>query len=117
MPITMPPPKFVFAQQEPGRVGLALDSMISPGCIVSGGRVERSVLSPYVRINSFSAVTDSILFENVVVGRHARIHRAIVDKDVVIPEGMQIGFFPEEDRKRFTVTESGIVVISKRTVL
>jgi glucose-1-phosphate adenylyltransferase len=117
MPITAPPPKFVFAQQEPGRVGLALDSMISSGCIVSGGRVERSILSPFVRINSFSLVTDSILFENVVVGRHAKIHRAIIDKDVVIPEGMQIGYFPEEDRKRFTVTDSGIVVISKRTVL
>lgn len=117
MPITMPPPKFVFAQQEPGRVGLALDSMVSPGCIVSGGRVERSILSPFVRINSYSTVTDSIIFENVVVGRHAKIHRAIIDKDVVIPEGMQIGFFPEEDRKKFTVTESGIVVISKRTVL
>jgi glucose-1-phosphate adenylyltransferase len=117
MPITVPPPKFVFAHQEPGRVGLALDSMVSPGCIVSGGRVERSILSPFVRINSYSMVTDSILFENVSVGRHARIHRAIIDKDVVIPEGMQIGFFPEEDRKRFMVTETGIVVISKRTVL
>ena len=117
MPITAPPPKFVFAQQEPGRVGVALDSMISSGCIVSGGRVERSILSPFVRINSFSLVTDSILFEDVNVGRYARIHRAIVDKGVVIPEGMQIGYFPEEDKKRFTVTESGIVVISKRTVL
>ena len=117
MPITAPPPKFVFAQAEPGRVGVALDSMVSPGCIVSGGRVERSVLSPFCRINSYSLVTDSILFENVSVGRHSKLHRTIVDKDVVIPEGMQIGYFPEEDKKRFTVTESGIVVISKRTVL
>ncbi len=62
-------------------------------------------------------MTDSILFENVSVGRHSKLHRTIVDKDVVIPEGMQIGYFPEEDKKRFTVTESGIVVISKRTVL
>ena len=117
MPITAPPPKFVFAQQEPGRVGVALDSMVSPGCIVSGGRVERSILSPFCRINSYSLVTDSILFENVSVGRHSKLHRTVVDKDVVIPEGMQIGYFPEEDKKRFTVTESGIVVISKRTVL
>jgi len=117
MPITAPPPKFVFAQAEPGRVGVALDSMVSPGCIVSGGRVERSILSPFCRINSYSLVTDSILFENVSVGRHSKLHRTIVDKDVVIPEGMQIGYFPEEDKKRFTVTESGIVVISKRTVL
>jgi len=117
MPITAPPPKFVFAQQEPGRVGLALDSLVSSGCIISGGRVERSVLSPNVRINSYSLVTDSIVFEDVVVGRHSKLHRTIVDKGVKIPEGMQIGFFPEEDRKRFTVTESGIVVISKRAVL
>jgi glucose-1-phosphate adenylyltransferase len=117
MPITAPPPKFVFAQQEPGRVGLALDSMISSGCIVSGGRVERCILSPFVRINSFSLVTDSILFEDVVVGRHSKLHRVIVDKGVKIPEGMQIGYFPEEDKKRFTVTESGLVVISKRAVL
>jgi glucose-1-phosphate adenylyltransferase len=117
MPIMAPPPKFVFSQQEPGRVGVALDSLVSPGCIVSGGRVERSVLSPCVRINSFALVTDSILFEDVNVGRHAKLHRTIVDKGVVIPEGMQIGYFPKEDRKRFTVTESGIVVISKRMVL
>jgi glucose-1-phosphate adenylyltransferase len=117
MPITAPPPKFVFAQQEPGRVGLALDSMVSSGCIVSGGRVERSILSPFVRINSYSLVTDSILFEDVVVGRHSKLHRVIVDKGVRIPEGMQIGYFPEEDKKRFTVTESGLVVISKRAVL
>jgi glucose-1-phosphate adenylyltransferase len=116
-PITAPPPKFVFAQQEPGRVGVALDSMVSSGCILSGGRVERSILSPHVRVNSYSAVTDSILFEDVVVGRHSKLHRTIVDKGVRIPEGVQIGYFPEEDRKRFTVTESGIVVISKRMVL
>jgi glucose-1-phosphate adenylyltransferase len=79
--------------------------------------VERSILSPNVRINSFSQVTDSIIFEDVNVGRHSKLHRTIVDKGVNIPEGMQIGFFPEEDRKRFTVTESGIVVISKRAVL
>ena len=117
MPITAPPPKFLFADPEKGRVGTATDSLVSPGCVVSGGRVHLSVLSPFVRINSFSHVTESILFENVNVGRHTKIHRAIIDKDVTIPEGMQIGFFPEEDRKRFHVTESGIVVISRRTVI
>jgi glucose-1-phosphate adenylyltransferase len=117
IPFTAPPPKFVFAQSEPGRVGVALDSMISPGCILSGGRVERSILSPSVRVNSYSLVTDSILFEDVNVGRHSKLHRVVVDKGVTIPEGMQIGYFPDEDRKRFTVTESGLVVISKGTVI
>lgn len=117
--VTMaPPPKFVFAQEYPGgRLGLALDSLVSPGCIVSGGRVQNSILSPFVRINSYSQVQDSIIFENVNVGRHARIRRAIIDKDVNIPEGMEIGFNADEDRKRFLVTESGITVISKRTVI
>ena len=118
VPTHAPPPKFVFAQQEPGgRLGVSIDSLISPGCIVSGGRVQNSILSPYVRINSYSSVHDSILFEGVNVGRHARVRRAIIDKDVTIPEGMEIGFNLDEDRKKFTVTESGLVVISKRTVL
>ncbi len=118
IPITAPPPKFVFAQKESlGRMGTALDSMVSPGCILSGGGVQNSVLSPLVRVNSYAFVTHSILFENVNVGRHAKLNRTIVDKDVEIPEGMQIGFNLEEDRKRFTVTDSGIVVISKRMVL
>lgn len=115
---TAPPPKFVFREDKPdGRTGQALDSIVSPGCIVSGGRVIRSVLSPYVRINSYSLVEDSILFENVDVGRHARVRRAIIDKDVRIPEGTRIGYDPEEDRRRFMVSDGGIVVISKRAVL
>ena len=114
----MPPPKFVFDDAHPeGRVGAATDSIVSPGCIVSGGRVRRSVLSPGCRVNSFALVEDCVLFDNVVIGRHARVRRAILDKDDHIPEGAQVGLDPEADRKRFTVTDSGIVVIAKGTVL
>ncbi|MFC1679002.1 glucose-1-phosphate adenylyltransferase [Elusimicrobiota bacterium] len=115
--ISAPPPKFVFADQEAGRMGIAVDSIVSPGCIVSGGLVRWSLLSPLVRIHSYSRVEDSILFENVDVGRHAKIRRAIIDKDVRIPPGTEIGYDLERDRKRFLVTESGLVVISKRTIL
>jgi glucose-1-phosphate adenylyltransferase len=116
--VNMPPPKFVFDDAHPeGRVGAATDSIVSPGCIVSGGRVRRSVLSPGCRVNSFALVEECVLFDNVVIGRHARVRRAILDKDVHIPEGAQVGWDPEADRKRFTVTDSGIVVIPKGTVL
>jgi glucose-1-phosphate adenylyltransferase len=117
-PVIAPPPKFVFAQEEEGgRIGLALDSMISPGCIVSGGRVQNSILSPFVRINSYSYVYKSILFEGVEVGRHAKIKSAIIDKDVKIPSGMEIGFDLKEDRKKFHVSPEGIVVIPKGQIL
>jgi glucose-1-phosphate adenylyltransferase len=111
-----PPVKTVHSgDKEEGRVGLVLDSIVSEGCVVSGGRVQRSILSPNVRINSFSEVYDSILMEGVNVGRHAKIKRAIIDKDVHIPQGMIIGFNLEEDKKRFFVSESGIVVVAKGT--
>ncbi|MCX5714147.1 MAG: glucose-1-phosphate adenylyltransferase [Candidatus Omnitrophica bacterium] len=111
-----PPAKTVFSGDEvTGRVGLALDSIVSGGCIVSGGRVQRSILSPNVRINSYSQVYDSILMEGVNVGRYAKIKRAIIDKDVVIPQGMVIGYDLEEDRKKFYVSESGVVVVAKGT--
>jgi len=108
-----PPAKFVFANEHEGRVGRATDSLISEGCIVSGGQVNRCILSPKVRINSYAQVDGSILFENVNIGRHCRIRRAIIDKHVDIPAGTSIGFDLQEDRKRFHVTESGIVVIPK----
>lgn len=108
-----PPAKFVFADREHNRVGDATDSLISEGCIISGGHVDRSVLSPKVRVNSFSQVLESILFENVQIGRHCKIRRAIIDKNVDIPPGMTIGYDPEEDRQRFHVTESGVVTIPK----
>lgn len=112
-----PPPKFVF--NDPGnrgqsRRGEAHDSMVCQGCIISGGNVTRSILSPGVRVNSYATVEDSILFEDVDVGRHARIRNAIIDKYVKIPPGMTIGYDLEEDRRRgFTVSENGIVVLSK----
>jgi glucose-1-phosphate adenylyltransferase len=107
------PAKFVFANVAEKRVGTATDSVISEGCIVSGGRVNRSVLSPLVRVNSFADVEESILFEGVNVGRHAQIRRAIIDKNVDIPQGLRIGYDPEEDRKRFFVSPQGIVVVPK----
>ncbi len=111
-----PPAKFVFAQEKKGgRLGIALDSIVAHGCIVSGGRVQNSVLSPNVRVNSYSEVRDSILMENVDIGRHSRIRRAIIDKDVVIPPKTEIGYNLENDKKRYHVTPSGIVVIAKGT--
>ena len=111
-----PPPKFVFAQTNgpTPRVGHALDSLICGGSIVSGGTVQRSIVGYNVRVNSWASVEDSILFDGVVIGRNARVRKAIIDKQVRIPEGASIGFDPDEDRARgYTVTESGIVVIGK----
>lgn len=111
-----PPPKFVFAQTSGSnpRVGTALDSMVCPGSIISGGHVERSIVSPNVRVNSWAHVQDTILFEGVNVGRHAKIRRAIIDKGVRVPERMEIGYDRELDIARgFSVTDSGIVVIGK----
>lgn len=112
---SLPPAKFVFGDYVQKRVGRALDSLVSEGCIISGGLVERSVLSPRVRVNSWSEVHDSILMENVEIGRHCEIRKAIIDKNVTIPPGTKIGVNLAEDKKRFHVTESGIVVIPKGT--
>jgi len=108
-----PPAKFVFADRESNRVGIATDSMVSEGCIISGGRVDRSILGLRVRVNSFSDVAESILFDDVEVGRHARIRRAVVDKGVRIPAGVEIGYDLDADRRRFTVSEGGVVVVPK----
>jgi glucose-1-phosphate adenylyltransferase len=112
-----PPVKTVFAQLDKGRAGIALDSLVAQGCIISGGRVERSVLSPGVRINSYTHVFESIIMEGAEVGRHARLRRAIVDKNVKIPPRMTIGYNLQEDRKRFTVSEGGVVVVPKEMAL
>lgn len=114
-----PPPKFVFGNAtEKDRVGMATDSIVCAGSIISGGRVEHCVLGPQVRVNSYAQVTDSILFDRVEVGRHAIVKRAIIDKNVKIPEGAIIGVDRELDRARgFTVTDSGIVVIGKSDVV
>jgi glucose-1-phosphate adenylyltransferase len=106
-----PPAKFVFA--ETGRTGTALDSIVSNGCIVSGGAVKNSVLSPDVRVNSYCEVDQSILFSHVSIGRHCRIRRAIIDRDVHLPEGTTIGYDGEADRERYFVTESGITVVTR----
>ena len=106
-----PPAKFVF--DEPGRRGEALDSLVSMGCIISGGRVANSVLSPDVRVNSYVEIDSSIVFSHVNIGRHSKIRRAILDRDVQIPEGTVIGYDAEADRKNYFVTESGITVVTR----
>jgi glucose-1-phosphate adenylyltransferase len=111
------PAKTVWAEEGIHRIGMALNSVISNGCIISGGKVESSVLSPDVRINSFSEVSDSVLMEGVDIGRYAKVRRAIIDKHVKVPQKMEIGYDLEKDKNRFTVTESGIVVIPKGMVL
>jgi glucose-1-phosphate adenylyltransferase len=112
----LPPPKFVFGSRDydGDRKGMAIDSVICSGTIISGGRVERSIVGPMVRVNSFSHVGDSILFDGVEVGRHCRIRRAIIDKGVRIPPGTEIGYDLEKDRRLgFTVSDNGIVTIGK----
>jgi glucose-1-phosphate adenylyltransferase len=111
------PAKFVFRDEAQARVGIATDSLVSHGSIISGGRIHRSVLSVGCRINSFSEVEESVLFEGVQIGRYARIRRCIVDKDVEIPQGAEIGYDREADKQRFSVTDDGIVVIPKRAKL
>jgi glucose-1-phosphate adenylyltransferase len=107
-----PPPKFVHT--DPDRRGAALNSIVCQGSIISGGQVYRSIISPNVRVNSYALIEDSILFEGVEVGRHARIRRAIIDKDVKVPPGFEIGWHHELDRARgLTVTDDGITIVAK----
>ena len=110
-----PPAKTISHEGE--RVGRSLDSLVCDGSIISGGLVERSLIGSNVKINSFAYVTDSIIMNNCNIGRHARIRKTIIDKNVVVPEGYEIGFDIENDKKKFTVTETGIVVIEKNAIL
>jgi len=111
LPEPLPPAKFVF--EEEGRMGHALDSMVCAGVVVSGATVRKSVLAPSVHLHSYSEVDDSVLFPGVQVGRNAVVRRAILDKDVVVDPGAQIGVELERDRERFTVSDAGIVVVPK----
>ncbi len=115
----LPPPKFVFGSDgDPARCGVAIDSIVCAGTVISGARVQRSLIGPLVRINSYTSVEDSIIFDGVTIGRHARIRRAIIDKNVHIPPGMEIGYDVENDRAQgFTISPSGIVVISQNDSL
>jgi glucose-1-phosphate adenylyltransferase len=106
----LPPAKFVFDDE--GRRGMAVDSLVSSGCIVSGATVRRSVLFSNARVEDGSVVEDSLLLPGVTVGRHAVLRRTIVDEDCVLPEGIKIGLYPSEDRARFTVTEKGVTLVT-----
>jgi glucose-1-phosphate adenylyltransferase len=108
----LPPAKTVFDDE--GRRGQNIDSLVCGGCITSGATVRRSILGPSCKVHSFAQVEDSILFERVQIGRHAKIRKAIIDENIYIPDGLEIGFDPEEDRLRgCIVTDSGIVVVTK----
>jgi glucose-1-phosphate adenylyltransferase len=108
---TMPPAKFVF--DEDGRRGQALNSLVCAGVIVSGGTVRRSILSPDVFVHSSATVEGSVLMDGVDVGRGARVRNAIIDKNVIIPPGYQLGADPSADRDRFHVSPGGVVVLAK----
>lgn len=112
--VPAPPAKFVFSNERPEsfRVGKALDSIVAPGSIISG-IVRNSVISYYVVIRSWATVEESVIMNGAVVGRHCKIKKAIIDKHNVIPSHTEIGYNPDEDRKRFTVTPRGIVVVPK----
>ena len=106
----LPPAKFVFNNK--GRCGMATDSLISGGCIVSGSVINQSVVFSDVRVHSFCDIKDSVILPEVTIGRNVKLNRVVVDKGAEIPEGMQIGFNPEEDKKRFYVTDKGITLVT-----
>jgi len=112
-PLNLPPAKFVFADSKSQRIGIATDSLVSAGVIISGGTINRSILHPRVRIHSYTDVDESILMDGVEIGRHSKIRRTIIDKGVKIPANSTIGYDIEADRARFTVTDTGIVVVPK----
>ncbi|MBM4065553.1 MAG: glucose-1-phosphate adenylyltransferase [Planctomycetes bacterium] len=112
------PAKTVFSELFPGgRYGTVLDSLVSNGCIISGARVERSILSPNVRIDNYSEVFDSILMAGVRIGKNVKIRKAILDKSVIVPDGKHIGYNLEADAKQFVISEKGVVVAHKEMPL
>jgi glucose-1-phosphate adenylyltransferase len=111
----LPPAKFVV--EEEGRTGHAISSMVCAGVIVSGGRVRRSVLSPGVRVHSYAQVERSVLLHDVEIGRNAVVRNAILDKNVRVAGGAEIGVDLERDGERFTVSEAGVVVVGKNAVV
>ena len=110
-PTQYPPAKFVFGEM--GRTGMAINSVVSPGCVISGSAVRQSVLSQDVRVNSYTDIDSSVIFTHVNIGRHCRIKRAIIDRDVKIEDGTVIGYDLDEDRKRYHVTPSGLTVVTR----
>lgn len=110
-----PPAKFVFS--DPDRMGVARDSIVSGGSIISGGSLTHCVVGYNARVNSYSEVSDSIIYNHVSIGRHSRIRKAIIDRHVNLPEHTEVGFDLEADRRRFHVTDSGIVVVVREESL
>lgn len=106
----LPPAKFVF--DDDNRRGMAVDSLVSGGCIVSGSRVKRSLLSNNVRIHSYSSIKDAVILPNVEIGRNCRLKKVIIDRDCKIPPGTVIGYDREQDAKQFYVSPNGIVLVS-----
>lgn len=112
----LPPAKFIWKESE--RIGMATNSLVSEGCVISGGQINRCILSFSVRVNSFAHVEDSILMENVNIGRYSKINKCIIDKGVFVPPYTEIGYNKQEDLDRgFEVTESGITVVPKGAIL
>jgi glucose-1-phosphate adenylyltransferase len=106
----LPPAKFVF--DDDNRRGMAVDSMVAGGCIVSGALVKHSLLFSQVKIHSYSEISDSVIYPDVEIGRHCHIRNALIDRGCRIPEGTRIGFDEADDRKRFHVSPKGIVLIT-----
>ena len=106
----LPPAKFIFDDE--GRRGMAVDSMVSGGCIISGSVVRHSLLFSDVKVNSYSLLTDAVVLPEVIIGRGCRVTKAVIDKGCVLPEDTVIGEDPEEDARRFYVTEEGVVLVT-----